>query len=191
MKPGNWKELTGGHRYRFGVDNHLSTTIGEIAKALSQINRYTGHTLQPYSVAQHCVVVSRYLDFEPNWAMHGLLHDAPEIIIGDLSSPLKWHLGQEWLVPIREEEQRAMVSLTRAIGLPAFAEMDEFTKRIVKRADLTAMMTEKRDLLDRRCVWSDYADWPAAHWMTIVPETAMVAAKNFVKRFRELKRRLK
>lgn len=190
MKPGKWKELVGGHRYVFGRDNHLSLTVQQLAHALSQINRYTGHTRKPYSVAQHCVHCSEYLDFDAGWAMAALLHDAPEIIIGDLSSPLKWHLGQRWMAPVRAEEARAMRCIAHALGVPRFAELSPIVQAAVKQADLVAMMTEKRDLLDPSCQWSDYSEWPAPHPARIEPSAAPEAARLFVRRFKTLKRRL-
>lgn len=60
--------------------------IESIAFALSNINRFTGHVGQ-YSVAQHCVMIAEALP-EP-YKLAGLLHDAPEAYIGDVSAPLK------------------------------------------------------------------------------------------------------
>jgi uncharacterized protein len=62
-------------------------SIYDIAKALSQICRYTGHTTAFYSVAQHCCYVSQLVPrAERLW---GLLHDATEAYLGDVNSPLK------------------------------------------------------------------------------------------------------
>jgi len=59
----------------------------DIAHALSQICRFTGHTAFFYSVGQHSLqmvdIVSRQA--EP----YALLHDAHEAFVNDLASPLK------------------------------------------------------------------------------------------------------
>jgi uncharacterized protein len=65
--------------------------IGDIAHALSQINRYGGHTRVAYSVAQHSVVLAqearrRWGDAE---ALYLLLHDAEEAYLYDLARPIK------------------------------------------------------------------------------------------------------
>lgn len=60
--------------------------IETIAHALAYINRFTGHVGQ-YSVAQHCVLIAMKLPQELK--LSGLLHDAPEAYLGDVSAPLK------------------------------------------------------------------------------------------------------
>lgn len=64
----------------------------DIAHALSKINRYGGHTSHFYSVAQHSILLERYIAQiggtveERLWA---LLHDAAEAYIGDMPRPTK------------------------------------------------------------------------------------------------------
>lgn len=62
--------------------------IEDIAHHLSLINRYTGATPAPYSVAQHSVYVAEY-----SKCLGGLLHDAHEAYIGDVILPVKEALG--------------------------------------------------------------------------------------------------
>jgi 5'-deoxynucleotidase YfbR-like HD superfamily hydrolase len=63
-------------------------SIRDIAHALARIPRFNGHTPgMPYSVAEHSV---RVCDLCPNeHKLWGLLHDAPEAYIGDVTTPLK------------------------------------------------------------------------------------------------------
>lgn len=65
--------------------------IRDIAHALSQVNRFTGHTRTPYSVAEHCVIGSGIIRGE--FALEFLLHDASEAYLGDVSGPLKRMMG--------------------------------------------------------------------------------------------------
>ena len=66
--------------------------VRDIACALANINRYTGHTTVPYSVAEHSIRVAELLKAEGysvKSQLAGLLHDATEAYLGDVSSPLK------------------------------------------------------------------------------------------------------
>lgn len=76
--------LNNGDAHHFGEP--FTPDIESIASALSHINRFNGHVGQ-YSVAQHCVLVAMQLP--KDLRLSGLLHDAPEAYIGDVTSPLK------------------------------------------------------------------------------------------------------
>lgn len=71
------------HDFR-STDFSLSPRV--IAQALAHINRFNGHA-GAYSVAQHCVQVAALLP--PELKLSGLMHDAHEAIMGDMSSPQK------------------------------------------------------------------------------------------------------
>lgn len=104
--------------------------FGDIARALSQLCRYTGHTSRFYSVAEHSVAVSLAVRaaleakkaspaLVAYGALRGLLHDAPEAYIGDVSSPMKRNpdgmLNRE---RYEEIDQRLMQVIWRALILP-------------------------------------------------------------------------
>lgn len=76
---GRFFDLLKPEEYEFDIE--------EIATALANICRYTGHVDKYYSVAEHSVLVSRLVP--DSLAMCGLLHDASEAFVGDVSSPLK------------------------------------------------------------------------------------------------------
>lgn len=77
--------------------------IADIAHALSHINRFGGHTAQPYSVGEHSIAVARQA-FRRTESIHyglaGLLHDAAEAYLGDMNGLLKKTdrmIGYRWL----------------------------------------------------------------------------------------------
>lgn len=75
--------------------------VETVAHALARLNRWCGHTLPScgYSVAQHSVLVS-YMT--PECKMEGLFHDAPEFVLGDITTPIKMWLGEEAIKRYRE-----------------------------------------------------------------------------------------
>lgn len=62
--------------------------IEDIAHGLACINRFGGMSPVPHSVAQHSVYVKRLLDNTP-YSLQGLLHDASEAYLGDVTRGLK------------------------------------------------------------------------------------------------------
>lgn len=68
--------------------------IEDIAHSLAMQSRYAGHCLRFYSVAEHSVLIARYLAAKhaPEVALAGLLHDATEAYCVDIPRPLKPYL---------------------------------------------------------------------------------------------------
>lgn len=117
--------------------------IEVIAHALAQINRYTGHATRPYSVAEHSLLVADILaaqGYDHHAQRAGLMHDAHECLAGDASSPAKWALGATWL----EFENPLALAVRRHYGLQT---AHAAHRAAIKAADLTALATERRDLL--------------------------------------------
>ena len=66
--------------------------IEDIAHALAHQCRFSGHTIEHYSVAEHSVRVSGLLEdrgYPYRVQMWGLLHDASEAYLIDLPAPVK------------------------------------------------------------------------------------------------------
>lgn len=159
--------------------------IRDIAHALARVCRFNGHTRgEPYSVAQHSVSVSiRAGMWSQPAARLGLLHDAAEAYLGDMTAPLKR------LMP-------DFVALERDIQAVIFQNFDVWTadsvpisaRDAVRDADRRMLATEARDLMgvvnpaaagfgDR----SAYADHPR-----VIPWPAADAEAAFLARFNSL-----
>ena len=64
--------------------------LGDIAHALARIPRFNGHTVEPWSVADHSRLVARLLpeDAPPTLRLAALLHDGHKAYLGDITSPV-------------------------------------------------------------------------------------------------------
>lgn len=133
----------GREHHLAGIDQQLNEpNISEIAHALAQINRFTGHTKRPYSVAEHSVLVADIAENKgasTSAQLAALLHDAHEAYTGDVSSPAKWAIGEPW--DVFEHSQAAAVH--NALGVRAAMCAHRAS---IKHWDLIALATERRDL---------------------------------------------
>jgi hypothetical protein len=105
--------------------------IEDIAHALSQLCRYGGHCNRFYSVAEHCVHVSRAAP--DHLKMQALLHDASEAYLSDVIRPIKSHLANYLTV---EAELERAIATRFDLAWPHPPE--------VKRLD-TAILADERD----------------------------------------------
>lgn len=60
--------------------------LDDIIHALSNTCRYSGHSKEFYSVAEHCIVMAELF---PEHTKLALFHDAAEAYMGDLPRPIK------------------------------------------------------------------------------------------------------
>ncbi|KQO23470.1 hypothetical protein [Acidovorax sp. Leaf78] len=152
-----------------GTDQHINglqllvqnkaPRIEVIAHSLAQINRFTGHAARPYSVAEHSILVADILDAQGH-NCHvqrlGLMHDAHECMTGDAASPVKWVLNLAWIM-----FENPLAKLVRQHYHLQTAHTAY--RHLVKHADLTALATERRDLMPfkaaRNLLW-DVIDRP-------------------------------
>jgi hypothetical protein len=185
----NWIQTFTGRQF-WPLDPHPEEIfIEDIAHALSLVCRYTGHCREFYSVAEHSVRVSfqaqrLYLKLDRSAgryerartiALCGLLHDASEAYISDVSRPVK---HSATFGPIYKAiEANLEPQINRRFELPPYLP-------VVKQADNQLLATERRDLMavpPRQ--WSP-DDSPLDH--PILPWTPAQAEEMFLYRFHAL-----
>lgn len=81
-----WIQTRTGRKFYPLKPKHEDINIEDIAWSLSNICRYNGHC-KFYSVAEHSIYASQYLPSK--YALEGLMHDAAEAYIGDITTPIK------------------------------------------------------------------------------------------------------
>ncbi|QYF92808.1 phosphohydrolase [Massilia sp. PAMC28688] len=119
--------------------------IEDIAHGLAYQCRFNGQTQQFYSVAQHSLIVASLVPTDLRLA--ALLHDAAEAYLGDMVKPLKVLLPAFAAI---EEAVTAIIATTFAVDFSDYAP--------IKRADLIALATEKRDLMPHSTERWSYLD---------------------------------
>jgi hypothetical protein len=121
-------------------------TVEDIAFGLSNAVRF-GNQSPRYTVAQHAVLVSRYIpdgDMElPHWGLH---HDDSESVLHDIPTPLK---RTDPFSGYRDVELTLQSAIYKKFGLLG----DE--PDAVKTADQRMFATEVRDLMSPWCGLED------------------------------------
>ena len=153
--------------------------IEDIAHALSNQCRFTGHTRSFYSVAQHSVLASLHVGPSSD-SLWSLLHDSSEAYTGDLNRPMK-HSPE--MSRFRTAEKAIMGAICAYFGL------DPKEPASVKAIDRRLVVTEARDLLPggptSKRGWDIFNDVVPLPF-TIKPWGPVVAERKFLERFEEL-----
>lgn len=122
--------------------------IEDIAYSLSNICRFNGHTSRFFSVAQHCLLVSHLLMQETAELMLlGLLHDAHEAYIGDITISAKQLLN---IIIQGDELERALKIAKSSLDHAIYEkfQIDPPTEQesvMIKMADTSAAVIEAEE----------------------------------------------
>lgn len=117
-----------------------------MAHAMAQTARYRGNADEFYSVAEHSVLVASLMrEVTGGDPYEGILHDAAESILPDVSSPFK-----QLLPDLRREEKLLDASIRKHFNLPA-----EKTAACAE-ADWLALFIEAAQILPER--GADFVD---------------------------------
>jgi len=133
---GDWIQTYSGRAFYPLDPRPEEVAIEDIAHALAHLCRFGGHSLRFYSVAEHCVLLSRAVATEH--ALWALLHDASEAYLVDVPRPIK-----KQLTGYAEAEQRVMRAICERFGL------DPQEPPAVKQADTRILTDEARQVMAR------------------------------------------
>ena len=127
--------------YFYPLDPRLEDiVIEDIAHALSNQCRFSGHSKHFYSVAQHCVYVSTQCGIH---SLTGLLHDASEAYLVDVPRPIKSEFPNYLNI-----EKNIMSLIAKKFGIQ-FPFPDSVTL-----VDNQMLWVEKKNVMSVDCNWS-------------------------------------
>jgi 5'-deoxynucleotidase YfbR-like HD superfamily hydrolase len=197
--PGNptsvrvWQRMLSGRRLNLIDPSPLDIEIADIAHGLARVARWNGQTkgAHIFSVAQHTLLVEAVMReqmprVDISWRLAALLHDAPEYVIGDMISPFKAVLGEDY----KAVERRLLSAIHIRFGLPAVL-ADKITQAI-KAADKGAAYLEATELAGfgpdeaKRLFGRDPELSPARREDYLTPWSAAKAEKRYLARFKAL-----
>lgn len=156
MKSGQWIMTASGKRFDYETPKMESIDIEDIATALSNTCRYSGHCGSFYSVAEHSVLVSFLVDQEMIGApFAGLMHDAAEAYCCDVPLPLKESMRLDSL-PRKSPYHDIIGRVETAIRRKFIVRHNEEVATEVKYCDVLSCLMEAKTFFGHR----NMADWP-------------------------------
>jgi 5'-deoxynucleotidase YfbR-like HD superfamily hydrolase len=191
--PRAWQRMLSGRRLNLIDPSPLDIEIADIAHGLARVARWNGQTKGShiFSVAQHTLLVEAVMRehtprVDVTWRLAALLHDAPEYVIGDMISPFKAVLGEDY----KAVERRLLSAIHIRFGLPPIL-ADKITQAI-KAADKGAAYLEATELAGfepaeaKRLFGHDPGLSPSTREDYLTPWSAAKAEKRFLARFEAL-----
>lgn len=184
-----WQRMLSGRRLDLADPSPMDIEIEDIAHGLARVARWNGQTKGAYafSVAQHSVLVEDLCgrvspNLSPNHRMTALLHDAPEYVIGDMISPFKGLLGNDY----KDVEARLQEAIHIRFGLPAI--IPASLKKTIKRADYISAWFEATQLAGFETGEASklFGDVPNDITLQITPLPADEAQLLFQTRYNEI-----
>ncbi|MBB4837262.1 hypothetical protein HNP52_000313 [Sphingomonas kyeonggiensis] len=166
LQSGHYFDLTDPAGSRFQLD--------DIAHGLANTCRFAGQCRRFYSVAEHCWHASYLVPDELRLA--ALMHDASEGFIGDVTRPLKSLLPAYKAI---EGEIERVIAERFGLG-------ESCSDPLVKRADMTMLAAEQRELMPGKA-----GEWACLAGIDAVPISfkfwdPMEAKERWLDRFSQL-----
>ena len=186
-----WQRMLSGRRLDLLDPTPVDIEIEDIAHGLSFLSRWNGQTTGnfSFSVAEHSLLVERIFSqyekpLDPKWNLAALLHDASEYVIGDMISPVKNYIGEEY----SKLEKKLTISINIRFGLPGEIPIKIYKK--IKTADRYSAFLEATQIAgftesEAKKIFGkfNFKNFPNIKIETLPP---VEARKKFLKRFKQI-----
>lgn len=171
-----WMQTGSNQELVFADDEWIVLPVDLIARALSNICRFTGHASRYYSVAEHSLHISYLVPQE--LALAALLHDASEAYVGDMSTALKRFMG----ISFKDVELKATKAVARGYGIP----LADLQSPVIKSFDKRILGDEAKLLMPPHAFWDAYEKDHAPTGVDLQCWQPDEANRRFLARFAEL-----
>lgn len=145
-----WMQTFSGRTFRLIDPKPEMFNLQDIAHHLACSTRFNGATVVPYSIAQHCVLVSHLVPAK--CAKEGLGHEIAEPYTGDIAYPMKCALELEAPGVLKRIERTI-----EAAGAATFGLVYPWPPE-VKVADLAMLVAERNVLMAKPNAFWDVDD---------------------------------
>lgn len=141
-----WMQTYSGRKFWPLTPRAKDVELADVAHGLAMTCRYGGHSRLFYSVAEHCILVSQFVEIHARnanrsaadvrrLAQLALMHDSAEAYIGDMIRPLKHQ-------PEMHEFRRAEGAIEAEIAEAFHLQWSDDAHEIVKRIDDRILVDE-------------------------------------------------
>lgn len=134
-----------GYQLDFADPNPELISIFDIAQGLSNTCRFAGQCTPFYSVAEHCLYLSKMFN-NPTYKLAALLHDAAEAYMTDLPTPLK-----QMLPDYINVEKKLLTIIFSKLGVGDLFNI--INTPLFKKAEEQLLATEVKELLTNSDGW--------------------------------------
>jgi 5'-deoxynucleotidase YfbR-like HD superfamily hydrolase len=190
--PRAWQRMLSGRRLDLLDPSPLDIEIEDVAHGLARVARWNGQTkgAHIFSVAQHSLlteaIARQQTRLDRSRLLAVLLHDAPEYVIGDMISPFKAVIGNDY----KAVEARLLAAINMRFGLPSALPADLMA--VIKACDRSAAHLEATRLAGFSATEARRFFGPAPKFSPVIerdyltPWSAEVAQARYLARFAKL-----
>jgi hypothetical protein len=186
-----WMQTYSGRKFWPLAPRAQDVELADVAHGLAMTCRYGGHSRMFYSVAEHCILVSQFVEMHARnagkpadevrqLAQLALMHDSAEAYIGDMIRPLKHQ-------PEMAEFRRAEIAIEAEIAKAFWLQWSPEAHQIVKSVDDRILVDEIEYLMPNPEMyirpWLRDLSPLGAQFRCMPPAEAQSA---FLERYREL-----
>lgn len=160
-----------GRKFKYDSDTP-DVSIIDIAHHLALVNRFSGASRFPYSVAQHSCLVTRLVaraGGDVTTQLQALVHDAHEAYMSDIPTPYQaWVASmqpEDWVEVIEHSKYLLDERIYAALNIPP---PNHEQRKMIKEADQTAFVIEASQVFVTKPDWiSDWAKMRGVNMQTI------------------------